>query len=168
MKNPISKIINGLLAIGIIYLIVLKAPSIWSQFKSEGTVVSDFQVMTNSGSEFYTQTMTSKKVLVFWATWCPPCKFELSRINDLVREKSISADSVLAIAMDQDQQTVDRVVAERGYQFVIGYDPTGQVASHFKVSGTPTIVFLNSDKTIHWMTTGLSPLLKFRLNLFLD
>lgn len=164
----ITKIINILILVAVLFLFATKAPSIWEHFKSEGTVVADFSVLTNTGTDFTSQTLSTKKVLVFWATWCPPCELELSRINDLVKEKRIPADSVLAISINEDKQTVDRVVAERGYQFQVGYDFNGEVAQKFAVAGTPTVVFLNADKTIRWITTGLSPLLKLRLNIFLD
>lgn len=164
----IAKAINVLLFVAVLYLFATKAPGIFAQFKSEGTVVSDFSVLLNNGEEFNSQNLTAKKVLVFWATWCPPCELELSRINSLVQNKRIPADSVLAISINEDKQTVDRIVAERGYQFQVGYDFNSAVANKFAVAGTPTIVFLNGDKTIRWMTTGLSPLLKLRLNAFLD
>lgn len=157
-----------MITIGLIYILALKAPGVWAQFKSEGTKVSDFSVLTNSGAEFSTETLTSKKVLVFWATWCPPCEIELSRINELVKDKRISPDSVLAISLNEEKQLVDRIVQERGYQFPIAYDFNGQVGQRLTVMGTPTVIFLNSDKTIHWATTGLSPLLKLRMNVFLD
>lgn len=153
---------------GILFLFAIKLPSIYAHFKSEGTVASDFSLLMNNGEEFNSQAMASNKVIVFWATWCPPCELELSRINDLVKEKRISADSVLAISISEEKQTVDRVVSERGYQFQVGYDFDGQVARKFSVAGTPTVVFLNADKTIRWITTGLSPLLKLRINIFLD
>lgn len=154
--------------VGILYLFATKVPSFYAHFKSEGSKVSDFSVLMNNGEEFNSQNLATKKVLVFWATWCPPCELELSRINDLVKEKRIPADSVLAISISEDKQTVDRVIAERGYLFQVGYDFDGVVAQKFAVAGTPTVVFLNGDKTINWITTGLSPLLKLRINIFLD
>jgi len=163
-----SKITNILLVVGILYLLVTKVPSFYAHFKSEGSKVSDFSVLMSNGEEFNSQALTAKKILVFWATWCPPCELELSRINELVKEKKIPADSVLAISINEAKQTVDRVVAERDYQFQVGYDFDGQVAQKFAVAGTPTVVFLNSDKTIRWITTGLSPLLKLRINIFLE
>ena len=159
---------NILLVIGILYVLATKMPIFLAHFKSEGTVAPEFSVLTNSGAEFSSQSIASKKVLVFWATWCPPCELELSRINDLVKDKSISADSILAISLNEEKALVDRIVQERGYQFPVGYDFDGSVGQKFNVIGTPTIVFLNADKSIDWMTTGLSPLLTLRLNIFLD
>lgn len=151
-----------------IYVIATKIPGLYAQFKSEGARISDFSLLLNSDENFNSQTLAKKKILVFWATWCPPCELELSRINDLVKEKRISADSVLAISINEEKQLVDQVVTERGYLFQVGYDFDGAVASKFVVAGTPTVVFLNADKTINWITTGLSPFLKLRISYFLD
>lgn len=157
-----------MLTVGLLYLLVLKAPGLYAQFKSEGTMAKDFSVPLSTGEVFNLQDLKTKKVVVFWATWCPPCEIELSRINDMIKDQKISADSVLAISISEDKQTVDKVASERGYVFPIGYDINGEVAAGFNVAGTPTIIFLEADKTLNWITTGLSPLLTVRLNMFLD
>lgn len=163
-----AKGLNIILTVVVLGLLATKVPGIVENFKTEGSVAPEFSLLTNSGLEFNTKDLHAKKVLVFWATWCPPCEMELSRVNELVKEKRIPAEAILAISMHEDKALVDRTVAERGYQFPVGYDLDGKVSQLFKVQATPTIVFLNGDKTIRWITTGLSPLLKLRLNIFLD
>lgn len=164
----IAKSLNIILIVAVLVLLAVKIPGIYENFKTQGTVAPDFSILTNSGLEFDTKDLHAKKVLVFWATWCPPCEMELSRINELVKDKRIPAEAILAISMQEDKALVDRTVAERGYQFPIGYDLNGQVAQKFLVEGTPTVVFLDADKTIRWVTMGLSPLLTLRLNIFLE
>ncbi|WP_409479494.1 TlpA family protein disulfide reductase [Pseudobdellovibrio sp. HCB154] len=166
--KSVAKALNIVLTVVVLVLLAAKIPGIIDNFKTEGSAAPDFSVLTNSGLEFNTKDLHARKVLVFWATWCPPCEMELSRINELVKEKRIPAEAILAISMQEDKALVDKVVTERGYQFPIGYDLDGQVSQLFKIQGTPTLVFLNGDKTIRWLSTGLSPLLKLRLNIFLD
>lgn len=166
--KSMTKALNIVLTVVVLVLLAAKIPGIIDNFKTEGSVAPEFAVMTNSGLEFDTKDLHAKKVLVFWATWCPPCEMELSRINELVKEKRIPAEAVLAISMQEDKALVDKTVAERGYQFPVAYDLDGKVSQLYKIQGTPTLVFLNGDKTIRWLSTGLSPLLKIRLNIFLD
>lgn len=166
--KSIARGLNIILTVVVLVLLAAKIPGIYDNFKTEGSVAPEFSVLTNSGLEFDTKDLHAKKVLVFWATWCPPCEMELSRINELVKDKRIPAEAILAISMQEDKALVDRTAAERGYQFPVGYDLDGQVSQMFKIQGTPTVIFLNGDKTIRWITTGLSPLLKLRLNIFLD
>lgn len=163
-----AKSLNIILTVLILIFLATKIPGIYDNFKTEGSVAPEFSLLTNSGLEFDTKDLHAKKVLVFWATWCPPCEMELSRLNDLVKEKRIPAEAILAISIQEQKELVDRIAAERGYVFPIGYDLDGHVSQMFKIKGTPTVAFLNEDKTIRWMTTGLSPLLKLRLNIFLD
>ncbi len=163
-----AKGLNIILTVVVLILLAAKIPGMIDNFKTEGSEAPDFSVMTSSGLEFDTKDLHAKKVLVFWATWCPPCEMELSRINELVKEKRIPAEAILAISMQEEKALVDKTVTERGYQFPVAYDFDGKVSQLYKIQGTPTLVFLNGDKTIRWMSTGLSPLLKLRLNIFLD
>lgn len=164
----IAKGLNVILTVVVLVLLAAKIPDIYRNFKSEGELAPDFSILTNSDLKFDTKDLHAKKVLVFWATWCPPCEMELSRINDLVKDQRIPAESVLAISMQESKELVDKTAAERGYQFPIAYDVDGHVSRLFDIQGTPTLVFLNGDKTIKWKSIGLSPLLKFRLRFFLD
>lgn len=166
--KSIAKVLNIILTVTVLVLLAAKVPGMYENFKSEGSVSPDFSVLTNSGLSFDTKDLHAKKVLVFWATWCPPCEMELSRINELVKDKRIPAESILAISMHENKDIVDKTAGDRGYEFPIAYDVDGKVSQLFQIEGTPTLVFLNSDKTIRWKSIGLSPLLKLRLNIFLD
>lgn len=166
--KSVARVLNIIFTVVILALLATKIPGIYANFKSEGGQAPEFSLLTNSGLTFDSKDLHAKKVLVFWATWCPPCELELSRINGLVIEKRISAEDVLAVSMGEEKALVDKVTAERGYQFPVGYDFSGEVAQKFGVQGTPTVVFLNADRTINWFSVGLSPLLKLRLNIFLD
>lgn len=166
--KSLGKILNVLLTLAVLVLIAFKIPNIYANFKRQGTMVPEFSVLTSHDIEFSYKDIARKKVLVFWATWCPPCELELSRINELVKEKRIPAESILAISIQEEKGLVDKTVKERGYLFPVGYDLDGQVSNMFAVEGTPTVVFINEDKTINWQSTGLSPLLKYRLKFFLD
>lgn len=166
--KAVAKGLNIVLTVVVLVLLAAKIPGMIENFKTEGSIAPDFSVMTNNGLAFDTKDLHAKKVLVFWATWCPPCEMELSRINELIKDKRIPAEAILAISMQEDKSLVDKIVAERGYQFPVAYDLDGKVSQLFKIQGTPTLVFLNGDKTIRWLSTGLSPLLKLRLNVFLD
>ncbi|MCB0369118.1 MAG: TlpA family protein disulfide reductase, partial [Bdellovibrionales bacterium] len=67
----------------------------------------------------------------------------------------------------EDSQTVSSEVTKRGYQFPIGLDTQGNLSTKFNVSGTPTILLLTKDRTISWLSTGLSPTLELRIKNFL-
>jgi cytochrome c biogenesis protein CcmG, thiol:disulfide interchange protein DsbE len=109
-------------------------------------------------------TMTGENtVIVFWATWCPPCKVELARLNRLVESNPAIAKRIIAISVGEPVDVVRKAVAERGYKFAVATDETGEVAEKYKISGTPTILMKDKLNAIVWSTSGLSPTLEFRV-----
>lgn len=134
----------------------------------QGRGVNSFQLETLSGDIFDSDRMQSSYVVVFWATWCGPCSLELARLNRLILNNEIKSESVLAISVREEKSLVESVAREKNYQFKIGVDPIGKIADFFRVQGTPTIVFIGKDKTVKWITTGLSPSLELRVKAHLD
>lgn len=164
MKN--KKIFNTVFFAVMVYALYLRLPSILNHFRFQDQKVPDLKLRTiNPEGE---ATFSGKKqIVVFWATWCGPCEVELKRINAMIEEKKLSPSSVLAITSQEDQRLVEETVKKNRYLFPIGLDSDGSVATHFKVSATPTIIFIDENQTINWMTSGISPSLTFRISSFL-
>jgi len=159
--------LNILFAIVLLFILAQRLPSIIYMYGMEGREAKSAIVM-DLNSQPVSFPLLSKHILVFWATWCGPCKVELARINRMVTNGEIPPDSVLAISVAEDLKTVSSFVEEQGYSFRIAIDRTGKSAALYRVSGTPTILFINQDQTVNWMTTGLSPSLEFRIRSFLS
>lgn len=164
---------NWIFIIFLAYLAYQKLPTVFSQYEKENSSVASFSfnfsnLATNSNQNFTSHQNPKNYSLVFWATWCGPCTVELNRINDLIIEGKIQPDQVYAISSFEDPELVINESKKRNYKMNIAFDPTGEISQLFNVTGTPTIVFIDSNHKIQWMTTGLSPLLSFRLNKFLN
>jgi cytochrome c biogenesis protein CcmG, thiol:disulfide interchange protein DsbE len=167
-KNKIAFAFNIVLTLAILGLLALKLPTIIAAFNVQGTLAPDFSIQTSDNSTFTLSKADGKKVLIFWATWCPPCEVELERINELVKVGKIPPDAILAIAINDDPQFVNKVSRERGYLFKWACDANGEIADQFKVRATPSMAFIDGNKKIAWMTSGYSPTLSWRLASFLD
>jgi len=81
----------------------------------------------------------------------------------MIERNEIASESVLAVSSFEESDLIKRVSSERGYKFQIGLDPAGQIANHFHVTGTPTIIIFDKTLEIKWFTAGLSPLLEFKI-----
>lgn len=108
-----------------------------------------------------------RRVLIFWATWCVPCEAELARIDRLVRRGALRAEDVFAISVDENAAIIKPVLQQRDYAFPVYWDRDGAWSRSFGVQGTPTLVFLDEDRTVNWMTMGISPSLELRMGYFL-
>lgn len=162
-----TRFINSLFLIVVIYVLYLKLPSIITHFKYQDQKAIDFTAKMINGENFNLVTQPKKVVLVFWATWCGPCEIELKRINKMVMDRKIQPSDVLAISSNEEESVVKEKAKRENYLFNIALDPNGQIAGHYQISATPTIVFVDEKQVINWMTAGLSPTLEYRITTFL-
>lgn len=168
IKIKATTVLNVLIYAVLAFVIFTKAPEYYRQYKLQQSPAPEFFAAGLEGAAFNSATLSQKTILVFWATWCGPCTIELSRLNDLVKDRVIKHDQVLAISIGEQADTVRAAVQERGYLFHVATDEQGTAANAFGVRGTPTVIFIDESKKINWMTTGLSPLLGLRARMFLN
>lgn len=162
----LKNISNFVVWVLVVYILVTRLPHLISLLKTQGLQASSFVVKDLNGEDVLIPS-SQKKVVVFWTTWCPPCKIELRRINKMILYGEIKKDDVLAISIMESSDVVKKSVLENNYQFQVALDESGQVSELYQVQATPTIVFIDQDNKINWITSGLSPTLSIRLNYFL-
>ena len=95
-------------------------------------------------------------LLDFWATWCPPCEFQVPELNAL-REAHAEQGDVMVIGVAVDVEGAEVVAPwaeEHGveYQLVIGSE---DVARDFGAMGFPTLVVIRPDGSIDSRHVGL-------------
>ncbi len=164
-KKRIWDITFGIL---ILLLLAYRLPGWLEDWRKEGQIAHQIQVLNLEEEPFTPQTLpldsqNSAQLLIFWATWCGPCKVELQRINRLIESHKIPAERVLAISSYEDPQLVLKTAQERKYLFPVFADPQGDAAKIYKVKATPSLVLLSQKGVMEWVTSGLSPSLELRL-----
>ena len=144
----------------------LRGPLIWKLFHFQGEKIDlplNLLTIENQKIEIH-----SNKAIIFWASWCGPCKIELGRVSKLLEEKKLNADQILAISIDTNRQEMLKAVDQEKYVFPVIWDFDGTLSEIFKVEVTPSIFVLNKNQEVIWATSGISPLLTFRLNYYLN
>jgi peroxiredoxin len=95
-------------------------------------------------------------VLDFWATWCPPCVFQVPELNAFWREHRDSGRvAVFGVAVDAEgAEVVAPWVEEQGveYPILIGDE---SLAREFGALGFPTVVIVAPDGSIQSSHVGL-------------
>jgi thiol-disulfide isomerase/thioredoxin len=95
-------------------------------------------------------------ILDFWATWCPPCEFQVEELNAFYDAHRDDGDvEVLGISVDAEEPAaVASWVTERGvrYPILLGGE---DLARRFGAVGFPTLYILAPDGSIDSEHVGL-------------
>ena len=86
-------------------------------------------------------------LLNFWATWCLPCREEMSSLDRLQREMGSDKFQVVALSLDRQgvsvaQKFLDDVKATALKLYI---DDTATQGSALKIVGMPTTILINRD-----------------------
>jgi peroxiredoxin len=117
----------------------------------------DFTLPDLAGSPVRLADFRGKTVILdFWATWCPPCIFQVPELNKFWAAHKDSGDvMVIGVAVDvEGAEIVSPWAEEQGveYPLVIGSE---EVAREFGAVGFPTLVIVKPDGQIDSLHVGL-------------
>jgi cytochrome c biogenesis protein CcmG, thiol:disulfide interchange protein DsbE len=96
-------------------------------------------------------------VISFWATWCTPCKKEISNINDLLDDWKEKYGLELVIVSVDDARNVPKVkpyVDGQGWDFDCLLDVNRDLARTMNVLNPPQTFLLNQKGEIVWSHIG--------------
>ena len=84
-------------------------------------------------------------VLNFWASWCPPCRWEMPSFERIWREYQDRGIVFVGVAVS-DSEPDARAFAEKiGVTYPLGLDETGKWAREYEVLGLPTTVLIDAQ-----------------------
>jgi peroxiredoxin len=120
----------------------------------------DFTLTDIAGKEHRLSDYRGKDVmLVFWATWCPPCQMEVPGLIELRR--TVSENKLVMLAISGDEPDVaKKFVADRGINYTVLLDkgnmpePFGFMRI-FSRTGVPCSFFIGPDGKIKLAVSGL-------------
>ncbi len=124
-------------------------------FENEGTSIETQAFFDLEGNKYFYPNNNEKNVIIFWASWCTPCKVEMDRLQRSITEGKIPAKKILAINPFESIEDIKKFNKIYNYQFKFLIQENNQMAKQLKVSNTPTIVFFDGLK-IKKMSSGIS------------
>ena len=113
----------------------------------------DFTLTTLEGetvrlSDFRGRTV----VLNFWATWCPPCRFELPAFVRFARNNPDIV--VLGLAVESPRPALETMIAEKGIGYPI-LPIDGPMPPGYRITSLPTTLVVGPDGKIEAAHSGI-------------
>ena len=93
-------------------------------------------------------------IVNFWATWCPPCRFELPSMDkayQILRQQDVA---MLAINVGEDADTIFSFTADYPVSFPLLLDKDAAVIKQYPVIGLPTSYIINPQGQLVYRVIG--------------
>ncbi|MFQ5855597.1 MAG: TlpA family protein disulfide reductase [Anaerolineae bacterium] len=115
-----------------------------------GDPAPDFTLKNLEGEEVSLSDFKGRPVLInFWATWCPPCRFEMPAIQKMYAKYQDEGFVVLAVDVEESISAVKRYIEQGGYTFTVLLDYKGEVSNGpYRVRAFPTSYFVDRESKI--------------------
>lgn len=107
---------------------------------------ADFTLKDLNGKKITLSALRGKIVLVnFWATWCPPCRKEMSDLDLIYTHYQSQGLVVLSLSSENAFLVSSFLRSRGGYHPEVLIDDGGKVAKQFHVDGLPRTFVFNRD-----------------------
>jgi peroxiredoxin len=122
-----------------------------------GQAAPDFALQRISGSgQVSLQSLRGKVVVLdFWASWCQPCVRALPELDQLKRDLGPRGVEVLAVSIDEELTSAQRVLGSSPRAFVPLHDPTSSVSERYGVGDAlPATVVIDRQGRVRFFQSG--------------
>jgi thiol-disulfide isomerase/thioredoxin len=122
-----------------------------------GAPVPAIAVKGLDGREVSPGALKGRVVLLdFWASWCGPCKEELTIIDKMDTRLRARGVTILAVSVDENRDDAVAFLKSRGsdWTLAIGHDPEGRLADRFKPPKMPTSYIIDRAGIIRQVNSG--------------
>lgn len=121
-----------------------------------GEEAPDFEVTMFDGAKVRLSDLKGKVVLVnFWATWCPPCRQEMARVEkEIIERFKGDAFVFLPISRGEAKEEVASFREKTGYIFPMGLDPEQTIYKKYATNYIPRNYLIGRDGKIVKISVG--------------
>ena len=120
-----------------------------------GQVVPPFDTLLLDGKTLTAQALKGKAVLVvYWATWCPPCQRELPELQALYEKHRDKGFEILALSIDADKFTVEEFWKDHDYRFPVAMRAPAQVQVFGPIKAIPALYLVDRRGVLRMTRVG--------------
>jgi len=124
-----------------------------------GRPAEDFSLKPVGGGKAVNLTALKGKptLVIFWATWCPPCRREIPVLKEIYVKYGTRLNMLgVAVNFRQTEQDVAIFGQDNGIQYPLLWDADNTAADHYCVSGIPSLVLVDPEGIVRYRGNDIS------------
>lgn len=115
----------------------------------------DFELQGEDGKTYKLSDYRGKVVVMnFWASWCPPCRYEMPSLERLWQKVKDKGVVVLGINVGESADAIFEFTGSYAMSFPIPMDIEGKVIKKYSVAGLPATYIISPDGLITHRAVG--------------
>lgn len=115
----------------------------------------DFTLETFDGESIRLSDLHGQVVVLnFWASWCPPCRWEMPFFEDISQQYRADGVTFVGVAMSDTLDAAREFADTAGVTYPVGLDATNEIARAYRVVTLPTTFFISPDGNIQRKLTS--------------
>lgn len=83
-------------------------------------------------------------IINFWATWCPPCQYEIPELELIYNKYKSKGVQIIGIAEKSNISDIKKFIQDKKITYNILIDENEKIADNYKVIGLPATFVLNN------------------------
>ena len=114
--------------------------------RGSGEPAADFELRLFGGDLLRMSDLKGKVVVLnFWASWCPPCRAEMPDFEEMWQEMRDDDVVFVGVAVSDSPDEARAFVEATGVTYPVGVDPSGSIASDYRVLSLPTTFLIDRE-----------------------
>ncbi|MCX7721094.1 TlpA family protein disulfide reductase [Dictyoglomus thermophilum] len=152
----------------LVFMVILSSTLVYSKQPqvSENSPAVDFTLPDIKGKKYTLSSFKGNVVLLnFWATWCPPCRYEVPMLDRIQKEYKNEKFKVVAVSLDSDVNSLKEYLKSVSISFLVLSDSKGSVGYIYNILAIPTSFLIDKKFIVRKIYLGILPEKEFKKDL---
>ncbi len=127
----------------------------------------EFQIETFAGETLALSDLEGQVVVLnFWASWCPPCRWEMPFFEEISQEYSGQDVTFFGVAVSDTLENAAGFANMVGVTYPNGLDASGRIGREYEVRSLPTTFLIDREGVVQRRVANAVP--EAILRIFID